>query len=429
MRLQTSRGQATTETETETEVFSSSQVFSSEPEGTSSSTSESGSSLKRRKRRKKGQGPGNVPTLVDLLSLSYIGILLLRTPVTVADILKWINSGELLYYRAARQVPLGMRERLSGDYQEFLEPKGLLQPQWLHDSVYETLELLHAKFGMDPPVLNVPLIMYRWMRQLDMPIETFAATQRLAALLKIGFVLNFNNTGRSRSAVNYPEVLLMAVFVTATKLLFPFDDIERYTQHETDLFTVSLNWDRWVENRRPADNGEAESLPLSFEQAFSLRDEDCLQYSNSRLDHYLDWYEDNITSEELREHGRAGRDADFRRAMFKMFPIEKEPTAGQHEVNKSHDSRHIRNGGAQTSISMRPLAAAKYASGEHIKRPGSFHRRFRTVSDVEGVALTFLEQAASLAGVSLATLVKVVAWVENKLVRLEERKRKASRGD
>lgn len=82
------------------------------------------------------------PTLVETLGLCYLGMLLLRLPVSVGDIYRfvqtltpaerflsraeppkfsWATKEEILFFRAIRTVPLEMREKLPGEYHTALD--------------------------------------------------------------------------------------------------------------------------------------------------------------------------------------------------------------------------------------------------------------------------------------------------------------------
>ncbi|KAK1092593.1 hypothetical protein LTR48_004050 [Friedmanniomyces endolithicus] len=161
LRLQRLRTRVSYDSDTETDTQS--HFFSSQSEGEASASDESARSRKHRGKK------------ID-------GTLLLREPVLVADLHRWASDGELPYYHASNNVPLSMRERLLAVYQELLEPKLLGKPEKLHNHVLGLMRSFATEFGMALPPINHPLILYRWMRKLALPIEVFAATSRLARL-------------------------------------------------------------------------------------------------------------------------------------------------------------------------------------------------------------------------------------------------------
>lgn len=422
LRLQKVQGRIAYESETETEAPSS-QVFSSQSE--SEATTASRSTRRSRHRREKEKVQEDSPKLVETLALCYIGLLFLRLPVTVADIHRWTNDGQLLYYRTAREVPLGMRERLPPRYQARLEPQDLLPPTSLHAEVIGLLNVFTTEFGMSPPVPNVPLIMYRWLKQLMLPIEVYAASNRLARLLETTFDFNLSAKAGNSTMLKYPEARMMATIVVVTKLFFPLDDINRSTGSEADLSATRMDWKAWAKQHGAQKQSESASQALTFEDCFGFDEAGCHSASEDKLDAYLDWYEGNIAAEEIRERGRAGKDADLRRAMFAMFPTHgtsaKDPPAQTTAGGQTSPDNRVRT--VQSKLRPRLLRDAQPTEDED--RPvGSFYRRLRDVSELSVVGKVFYERAAELAGLSLEDLVQVALAVEGKMQKLQERLRK-----
>ena len=357
--------------------------------------------------------------LVETVSLCYIAILLLRMPVTVADIHEWVNDGKFLYYRASREIPLGMRERLPPGYQAQLEPQDLLQPESLHRSILDMAVVFNKDFGMAIPPLNVSLVLYRWIQALMLPLEIFAATQRLARLLEVDLSTFVASKASKNIVLRYPEAQLMALVVVATKLLFPVDDVERRAYEPTDLSSLSLHWDAWVNLHKP---GSDKQPQLPFHQAFEFSESDALSTANERLDAYLDWYEDNIANEEVRERGRARNDAEFRRTLFQMFPT---PARQSKDSNEEMPVDAIRLLDAHGTL-LRERVVQPHES-KNVNRIGTFYRRFRTVEELSGPVTLLFERAAALAGLSVESMVQAVFLTERKLQNLEEGLRKTAK--
>jgi RNA polymerase I-specific transcription initiation factor RRN7 len=342
-------------------------------------------------------------------------------PVTVADIHEWINDGKFLYYRASREVPLGMRERLPPGYQALLEPQDLLQPESLHHSILDMAVLFNKDVGMAIPPLNVSLVLYRWIQSLMLPLEIFAATQRLARLLEVDLSTFIASKASKNIVLRYPEAQLMALVVVATKLLFPFDDVERRAYEPTDLSSLSLDWDAWVKLHKPESDKSAEQPQLSFHQAFQFSESDCLSAADERLDAYLDWYEENVASEEVRERGRARNDAEFRRTLFQMFPT---PARQSMESNDKTPADVNRLPDAHGTLLRERVVQPQ--ESKNVNRIGIFYRRFRTVEELSGPATLLYESTAALACLSVESMVQAVFLTERKLQKFEEGLRKAA---
>ncbi|CAK4033932.1 RNA polymerase I-specific transcription initiation factor rrn7 [Lecanosticta acicola] len=419
LRLQKLQGQVTEDSETETEAASF-RMFSSQSEGGSGTDGETAASVRRRQAsRKKPHGPG----LTDLICLIYVGIILLRIPLTIADLHKWINSGDLLFYSAAKELPLTMRDRLPGHLQEMLQPQNLVAGEVLHRNALELLRSLSTDFGMSAPPLNQPLILYRWVKELSLPLEIYVATQRLGRLLDADFSYTLDAKTRANMSLRCPEIRLMALVVIATKLLFPFDDLKRYPTSSRDLAALHMDWPLWVKLQNHGSQGtpSQDGNPhVTFEDAFKMTEAESLDLADDRLDGYLDWYERNIASDEVRERGRAGREADFRRALFRMFPA-------QNANNNTRARPEIETGGKtsadklfEVQSSLRTKRIVREEAADEIPRPGSEHSLYRAEEDLEGPIKLFYAKCAEMAGFSLHGMVRAVFLMERRLMKLRK---------
>ncbi|KAM0709362.1 hypothetical protein Q7P35_003400 [Cladosporium inversicolor] len=451
LRLRRLQGRVTYDSETDTE--GQSQVFSSQSEGESAGSQRTRGS--RRRRQAKADGAIN---LSETLVICYIGTLLMRIPFTVVDLISRVDKGELLYYRAAKEVPCNLRERLPGEFQVLLEPQTILQASSLHHRILELGVLLNAEFGMVIPAINHPLILYRWMQDLTLPIEVYAATQRLARILDIDFTLQLGGKTSSSRVLRYPEVQLMSLLVVSTKLFFPIDDIDRHPVSANDLSALEMDWSEWAAAQGPlADGGDESDIiqnskhdaspDLTFPEAFSISESDCLAMGDEELDRYMDWYQDNLASENIREHGRADRDADFRRTLMRMFPTQPAPrptvssaAAGESKspgvgADEGEDTSLARQASdttqrlrrVQQALRLKKIAVSAVGDDgrDEVARVGSFYRRHREAKDLDGPARLLYTKAAELAGISLESTTKAVFLTERKLQMREERARKA----
>ena len=420
------------ESETDTEGFS--QVFSSQSEGESGADTAGSQTTRGGRRTREVKANGSI-NLNDALVLCYLGTLLLRLPFSVADLAGYVNSGDLPYYQASRHVPSNLRDRLPGEYQALLEPQTFLQPQALHQKVLSTAKMLAKESGMTFPSVNHPLVLHRWMRDLGLPIEVFAATLRLSRLLEMDFTVQIGPKAGSSNVLQYAEVKLMALLMVSTKLLFPLDDIDRHPVSSSDLSTLQMDWNAWLDvhsslHSTRQDGQSREKQPgLTFADAFKVSESDCLTMSDEQLDQYLDWYQENLASESVREQGRAGKEADFRRTMMRMFPVQSD---GLKTSKTMHEAQgEIVPDTIATDIlgrvqqSLRPKHIVVSGDGDEVDRTGSYYRRYRDMQELdEGAVRVLYEKSARLAGISLEGMVKAVFLTEVKLQKLEERLRK-----
>jgi RNA polymerase I-specific transcription initiation factor RRN7 len=458
--------------DSETDTEGQSQVFSSQSENESGASQTTRGS--RRRRQAKTDGAIN---LSETIVICYLGALLLRLPCTVADLISRVDDGALLYYRAGREVPGNLKERLPGEFQVLLEPQTVLKTTNLHRKILELGTLLSAEFGMVLPAINHPLLLHRWMQDLALPIEVYAATQRLARLLGVGFTLHLEGKTSSKRVLRYPEVRLMALLVVSTKLFFPIDDVERYPLAANDLSVLQMDWPAWVtehksnkishgggdpdsssndDNDSTSCNKTETARSMTFPEGSQITETDCLAMGDAELDRYLDWYETNLASESVREHGRAGRDADFRRTLMRMFPTQSSsrPTVatsasasasasasnptptGDGEDTNLVDTTTQRLRQVQQNLRLKKIVVSGgeneddlNQSENDIARVGSFYRRHREAKELDGPTRLLYSKAAELAGVSLEGITAAVFATERKLQMLEERARRGGQSE
>lgn len=429
LRLQKLQDKVSYDYETDTEAASSRMMFSSQSEGESGTdVAASTSQRTRTTSRKKSHGP----TLTELLCLIHTGIMLLRIPLTIADLHQWVSRDRLLFYRAAKELPLSMRDRLPGQLQEQLEPQQLIEPAALHRGVLTLLTALDTDFGMLAPPLNHALILFRWVKKLCLPLEIYLATQRLARLLHTDFCYTLDAKAWTNMSLRFPEIRLMALVVITTKLLFPFDDRKRYARSPSDLSALSMDWKLWAESQQHGDVSDYDlgrENFLSFEEAFTMTESKGLDLAEDRLDQYLDWFEDNIASEEVRERGRAGREADFRRALFRMFPTR--PTHGGPRAEpdiRAHGSSSAAKL-AQSQGALRPKRIVADEASDDIPRAGSAYPHYRSEEELSGTTKRFYEKASQLVGYSLHGMVRAVFFMERRLARHENDLTKSQKQD
>ncbi|KAF2771822.1 hypothetical protein EJ03DRAFT_325086 [Teratosphaeria nubilosa] len=259
----------------------------------------------------------------------------------------------------------------------------------LHKHVQKMFGLFTKDLGMTiPPLSHAPLL-YRWLLELTLPIECYAGALRLCRSLDLKFASAPDaRVSTGKVALTYPEVRLMAVLVVTTKLLFPLDDAQRYPSSATDLSALSIDWPAWStvqtssEPRRPGLYGHSEAMQSK---------EVHLQADNGDLDDYLDWAEENVASEDVREYGKPGKDAEFRRKLFRIFAID---FGRENTASKPWDSDQEADDFASAPTHRQPRGEveeplpnyqARRASQETV-HPAGAQSKIQTAREYEGQA-------------------------------------------
>lgn len=399
-------------------------LFSSQP-----TTSESGSEDEpsTAARRKSLRTVDSTPRLVDTLALCYLATQLLRLPITVADFQSWAVSQELPYIRAINDIPLSMRHRLPGQYHEALWPGTILQAEELQRVVLETVLVFQRDWGMQMPEPNVPLLLFRWVQELSLPLQVYRAVTKLASLIAVDFMWP-KRTGVRLAVRDVPEVKLAALVVVATKFLYPFDGIKRYPRTNAESTSLVVDWRKWVGQRDEPDYDNT-TRNLSAEKALRVTETDIPYMNGKELDDYLAWYERNWA--DMREE-ESGTNDTFQQALYKLFPLPLDAShASEEQTLRKDESAEpgdvlIRLREVQGSLESRRAISEDEAGFEEtrVARPGSQSKVYREQMEVPDAARPFFEEVGKIAGVSMGTLVKAVFSVETKVKTWAEDERR-----
>ncbi|KAH8804812.1 RNA polymerase I-specific transcription initiation factor-like protein rrn7 [Xylogone sp. PMI_703] len=237
-----------------------------------------------RRRKRMIKASKMVPQLAETLTFSYLGILLLRLPFTLGDIFIWAKTQELPYFRAIKEIPKEMRLHLPSHYHASLEVRSNMKGEDLQATTLEVVKFFNHHFEMEFPPLNTPLLIFRHIRDLGLPVEIYCAVRRLAELLGIDFT--YPVTPKRRQILDYPELQIMCLIVIATKLGQPFDNVVRHPTDESDPTTVKIDWQKWVQVM-----AEEPSKGIKPGSEIDVTDVDILKMDGKKLDDYLDWYQ------------------------------------------------------------------------------------------------------------------------------------------
>jgi RNA polymerase I-specific transcription initiation factor RRN7 len=406
------------------ESESQSQVYNTlESEDDDTTNHERGTISTPKGRDKKLQG---TPNLYDCLALCYLGISTLRLPMTPGDIYAWVTDGKMAYRRAIKLLPLAMKDRLPSSYHAVLDPQTMMS----YRRFYTTLTNLEISFekehGVQWPALNVQLLLFRYLKELALPLELYDATLRLGDLL--GYTFAFRYDGRENLGVRHlSEAQLIGCLVLCVKLLYPFDKVRRAPHSSSEPTAVLMNWKQWCKHMAAAKKEHRASNPgFTTEELTKLQEGDVFKLQSDQLDQYLDFYADTFLDEA--EIQRTKDNDDFRNALYGLFPIE---VKEQHNpVQLSDTLPHERRLEVVSAVhsSMRVAAAVRNSDDDSdALRPGQMYPRWREVQDLPPRATIFCEEAARLAGLSLEMLVMAVFFAEARVEKWRRKQREGAR--
>ncbi|KAJ5543382.1 hypothetical protein N7535_005810 [Penicillium sp. DV-2018c] len=361
------------------------------------------------------------PRLIDTIALCYLAAFLMRLPVCVNDFHHMIIRQDVPYVRALATVPREMRDRLPPEFTGILEVNTLPKAKHIHESVRATVLFYQRRFGLELPPLNLPMILFRQIKRLALPIEAYDAAKALQELVGFTFKYPEPESHDNRRINQYPpDVQLMVLIVIATKLLFPIDDLKRYPTTSQDPSAQVMDWPQWARAQSRFDHDPQYGDNLAEGSAIHVTDQDVLNMTPAQMDNYMDWYASSWldTSRaptriaELFPIGRTGPDAQ---------PI---PTAtpGSSSAPTAPDTTEEKLNALMKTVMQNLKARRVIPEDEEAenRRPGEWYRRYRWESQLTGPARTFYETAAHLAAVPLKSMVHVVSLVEFKIAKQDE---------
>ncbi|KAH7128683.1 hypothetical protein B0J11DRAFT_505151 [Dendryphion nanum] len=395
---------------TESQVYDSqSEFLTSESEGVAKTNAMANSRELKLK---------TTPNLLDCLALCYLGIITLRLPITPGDIHAWVIDGKLVYWTALKLLPHSMVERLPGPYHAHLSPNSIFKLQRFYSTLSSLGVIFQKEYALEWPRLNHPPLLFRYIKELALPLEIYTATVSLIKYLDYSLELPKRDQGRL-GVRHFPEAQLVACFVVCVKLLYPFDRIDRYPSTDDEPAATKIRWSDWYEHLSTA-KLRREGDPMSFttHDLMNVKEKDIFSMSDNQLDQYMDWYQDNL----LNPHSLAGDgQSDFRDALYKFFPIETTHIAQPPRlVTQSLPHREALR---TVNEVHQGIESSTVVVEEHerpdIVRPGQQYAYYRHVEDLPIEANRFYEEVARLAGLDLEMLVMAVFFAEK---RVEKRR-------
>ncbi|KAL6708023.1 hypothetical protein ACN47E_003457 [Coniothyrium glycines] len=406
-------------THEQSESQSSSQAFSTLASEDSDATDDDTHRRKSRKVRS-SQTLAKEPNLSDCLALCYLGILTLRLPTTPGDFYKWIIDGKLLYNGAIKVLPLAMRDRLPPVYHAVLDPTTNFKFKKFYAAVTDLQISYEHDHGIVWPALNVPLLLFRCVKELALPLQIYDTVTRLANLLGYDFV--FHHGGKKTIGVrDLPEAQLIGCLIVSVKLLYPLDDTARQRKIATEPMAIFMDWDEWRHQmRKVKDEHRGETDRYTSEELMELSEHEVFTMQDNQMDQYLDFYGDTFLDPAVIQ--RTTDNDDFRRALYQMFPLGGE---GHHHkavqlsrvppLQKKLDKVKA----VQNVMKMTPVQRDEDDLEETgpIVFSGRRYASWRQKEEIPENGRVLYEEAARLIGLSMDMLILVVCSIEAKIER------------
>ena len=380
--------------------------------------------------RKAGEGPG----MLDVAALSYLGLIVMRYPLHLAEFFEWLQDETLPFVRAIRHVPSDIKDHLASEYHRALDTTYLLKPADLQQAVYRMGIMYSTTLGIIIPPINHLLLLQQYIEALALPLPVYAAAKRLDKITE--FTFSYPAAPNMRhNALSYPEAQLMSLVVMASKLIFPFDShtVKRYSYSLSDPAALRFDWNTWLGARSKFDE-EVRAMQLSKLESgkqMEISDLDILQMNDDELDEYMDWYQGMWLNTQKTEEG-------IQKEILDMFPLQNRHELTTDELgvvlrNREAAIRSLRDERVKTVVGSLKARQAineqaaldhEIETGKRIMRPGEGYQQIRKPDELYGPARVFYAEAAKTACLSLNMLVRAVRAAEEKVDKWRKEKRR-----
>lgn len=290
-----------------------------------------------------------------------------------------------------------MVERLPRPYRVSLNLKrSAFKRGELHSAVADLVLAFDGNFKMRLPKLNYPLMLYQYLRDLALPIEVYPTSARLCILIDRD--LSFPTKDSPADLIANPDVLLVALLIVATKILYPFDHVHRAPWAETDPTRLRMDWGKW--------NAEFSQHQQPKE---SVSKKNVWDMGAEEMDNLVALLSQPLPKEE--SGASQGRDS-----LLRLFPVldrkGKEPDLLPPQHDSTEEEINARIISVQNAMTLVPPESE--SSGH---RPGSLYPRYESEDQLPEIAKTFHRKCAEISGLRLTRLLRAVILVENLLER------------
>ncbi len=245
----------------------------------------------------------------------------------------------------------------------------------------------------------------------------------MASLLGVEFTFPKPGSRQRKSAL--PDIQLVSLLVISVKLYHPFDSQARYSRSLTEFGTLVIDWGVWCNYQIDYATRHTSAGKLGRGNEIYVNENDVMAMSGEQLDDYLDWYEKTWVKDEPQEpHSQR-----IPQQLLNLFPTGRPDGSSPAKVDFNEEAKanqialNQKLENVQGSLKLRSVVSeeSEESSEKSVKRIGSFYKRYRNVEELSPQAKTFYDAAASLAGVSLSTLLLAVLQLERKLELLREK--------
>ena len=375
-------------------------------------------------------------------------MVILRLPIGLGDIFRWIDKGDLTYFRAIREVPMDLRQKMPGNYHLALDTTVRPTIDHLQRTATQLASVYINEFGIEFPPLNFHVLLFIYIRRLVLPLDVYPITKKLASLVNYDFTYSATTRGR-KQVISFPEAQLISLLIVSVKLSYPFDkDKKQYPRDMTEPAAQRLDWMLWLSDfhqsqgtssdlpKSALDNLQNGITPMSRRREIDITDQDVFGMNESQLDEYMDWYQRTWVKPHVENEQTPSKE------ILDMFPLIEMPSeamlSARNETEEAKEEKVIsmRLKAIHSNLKVRSAISDSQVedSNTEVLRPAETYQLCRwtagdtgsdsSTSRVSEIEKTFFEAAAEVSGMSLRNLILAVKQTERRIARWLDDKRR-----
>ncbi|EPY53784.1 RNA polymerase I upstream activation factor complex subunit Rrn7 [Schizosaccharomyces cryophilus OY26] len=386
--------------------LSDSELDMEDPDTQTSNTSEVSKSIHRDQSL-------SYPKLLYSPAFIYISCFLLRLPITLHQIRRWIRADTLPYYKAYKIIPSQVVKRLPINYVRMLVPYHYPSYHRLQGAVSTILQILIPRYSIQLPPINVSLVLLDTIKFFIFPVELFLPAIRLIYSLNLPMSLGeahrqasvlpqasapFKST--SETSTN-PELMILAALVVSANILYGFERSTPSNSIDLEDSIIIPDWKNWIESIL--------RLRKASQESFMEMDEYSMHHlDNNEIDDYMNWYERQFLDDENPNQLPQG--------ILDLFSVS---SSGRPE--SASQDKNTETSGMNSELSLKTARSFKVVQKNEANfqlsslKEEAYLPMFLPRPDPDSISFRVVSTIAKLYDIKTATLITAIRYVEQRL--------------
>ncbi|QSL65243.1 hypothetical protein MERGE_002552 [Pneumocystis wakefieldiae] len=332
------------------------------------------------------------PKLIDTISICYLGLLNLRSIITISTLYNFMKSGKIPYMQTSSIIPLEIRKCMEPQYQNALSPTVFPSYEKVLNTTYSIFSAFFILYKIVFPPLNIYPILVSYIQYLHLPLELILPTLKLAYQLNISFT---NQQLIEETSLNtMPEVILLAVLLISTRLYFQIDhyDIRNLKDY---TYNNLKDWSIWLATMNSQNHIKLANFSYTKTDINKIS-----QISKEEIDNYL-----NDLSIQLSDNSYI----KVPKSLLNIFPI--------NEIKKTNE---YFNSTHNYYTSFESYNTKSYTTNTIFRSEKLIYKIFSLSSTLPNITKTLISKGAEMIGITEFKLRKIILILEKQYIYLND---------